>query len=231
MEGKLYGIGVGPGDPELLTCKAVRLLKKCEIIVVPESNSGMNVAFEIARKAVPEIEKKKIRKVFMPMTKDKAALKEAHEKAADSILEWLKEGDVAFLTLGDPSVYSTYWYLHKRVQGKGGHAQIVPGIPSFCAAAAALNVNLAEGREMLHIIPASYELESALQLSGTKVFMKAGGNFEKMQKLLKENKTKQTVKMIENCGMKQEKKYYSIEEIPEKAGYFSLVVIKEKQDK
>lgn len=231
MKGKLYGIGVGPGDPELMTCKAVRLLKKCEIIVIPKSNSGINVAFEVAKGAVPEIENKKVYKVNMPMTKDKVILKEAHEKGASSIMRWLEEGDVAFLTLGDPSIYSTYWYLHQKVQEMGGDAQIIPGIPSFCAAAATLNINLAEGREMLHIIPASYELESAMKLLGTKVFMKAGSNFHNMQKVIKESNIKQTVKMVENCGMEQEKKYHSIEELPEKAGYFSLLVIKEQREK
>ena len=82
--------------------------------------------------------------------------------------------DAAFLTLGDPTVYATSMYIHQRIAGMGYRTSIVSGVPSFCAAAAKLGVSLGEKQEQIHIIPASYDVEAAMQLPGTKILMKAG---------------------------------------------------------
>ena len=110
--GTLYGIGIGPGDPELLTLKAVRQIRECAVIAVPGKSPRDSVAYRIAVQAVPEIENKKLVAVDMPMTKNRAALDAFFQAGADMLEEYLRAGeDVAFLTLGDVTIYSTYLHL------------------------------------------------------------------------------------------------------------------------
>lgn len=226
MAGKLYGIGIGPGDPELLTLKAVRLIRESAVIAVPGKNKKDTVAYQITVQAVPEIDKKECLEIYYPMTKDPGQLEKCHAYAAEQIAEVLKQGkDVAFLTLGDSSVYSTYLYVHYRILEMGYDAEIISGITSFCAVAARLNIGLVEKAEPLHVIPASYQIEEALKLPGTKVLMKAGKKMADVKKLLVESGEK--VVMIENCGMPGERIYHSAKEIPEDAGYYSLIIVKE----
>lgn len=228
--GKLYGIGVGPGDSELLTLKGARLIRECDVIVVPRSGQKVNVAYTIGVGAVPEMKDKNIVEVDMPMTRDKSKLKEAHKNAADTVEGFLREGkDVAFLTLGDPAVYSTYIYVHDIILERGLEAEIVPGVTSFCAVAARLNEGLTEASEGLYILPASYEgLEEALKLKGTKVLMKSGKAMGNVKKLISEMTDKESVRMVERCGMPGERIFNSLEEIDEDASYFSVLVVKER---
>lgn len=228
--GKLYGIGVGPGDSELLTLKGARLIREADVVIVPKSGQKVNVALTIARGAVEEIEKKDIVEVDMPMTRDKSRLQEAHKNAADTVEALLKEGkNAVFLTLGDPAVYSTYIYVHNLILERGYLAEIVPGVPSFCAVAARLNEGLTEASEGLHILPASYEgIEEALKLKGTKVLMKSGKSIGDVKRLLGELNSGETVRMVEKCGMAGERIYNSIDEIDENASYFSVLIVKNR---
>ena len=153
-KGKLYGVGVGPGDPELLTVKAVRLIRECSVVAMPGKEKDKCFAYTIAKGAVPEIESKEAVLIDMPMTKDQEVREKAYRKGAEQLCEKLAEGkDVAFVCLGDISVYSTYCYLHKLVSEKGFETEMVPGITSFCAAAAVLETSLCENDEELHIVP------------------------------------------------------------------------------
>lgn len=229
MKGTLYGVGIGPGDPELLTLKAVRVIKESPVIAVPGKVKEDTVAYKIVKQAIPELDEKEFLAVDMPMTKDKEMLEKSHDAGAALVCEALDSGkNVAFLTLGDPTVYSTYLYVHKRVLERGYQAEIISGITSFCAVAAKLNIGLVEKAEPLHVIPASYQIEDALGLPGTKVLMKAGRKMGKVKEVLRE--TGSEGMMIENCGMPGEKIYHSIDEINENAGYYSLVIIKEKKN-
>lgn len=229
MSGILYGIGVGPGDPELMTLKAVRKIRECSVIAVPGRQPENSTAFQIAVKVCPEIREKELVGIHMPMTKDEKKLRESHKTGAGVLSEHLLKGeDVAFLTLGDPTVYSTYLYLHRMIREQGFTAKIINGIPSFCAAAARMDTGLAEKNQTLHIIPAAYEVENSLKLSGTKVFMKAGKNLSKLkEKLVQRNLSG---KMVENCGMRDEMLYECTEEIPQEAGYYSLIIVKEQEE-
>ena len=227
MHATFYGVGVGPGDPELLTIKAVRMINECDILAVPGRTKEDSVAYGIALAAVPGIVQKETICIHMPMTKDEKKLKESHENGAAQIIRLLEQGrSVAFLTLGDPTIYSTYLYLQKYVQEAGYETQIVSGIASFLAAGAALNTGLLEKDQQLHVIPSSYEIEKALQLTGTKVLMKAG----KKMPLVKEAVARMDadVYLVENCGMAGERICQGADEIPEDAGYYSLIIVKEK---
>lgn len=226
MNGKLYGVGVGPGDPELLTIKALRLIKEGDVIAVPGEQAKESIAYQIVKGAYPELDEKLLLPIPMPMTKDARLLEENHKRGAEIIEGYLKEGrQVVFLTLGDPTVYSTYLYVHKRIQAMGYEVEIVSGIPSFCAVAARLNMGLVEKAQPLHVIPASYQIDEALQLPGTKVLMKAGKKMKEVKEKLKAMQADAV--MIENCGMEEEQIYRTAEEIPEQAGYYSLIIVKE----
>ena len=185
MSGILYGLGVGPGDPELLTLKALRLIRENPVIAVPGNDIKASVAYQIVKGAYPKLDEKELIPVAMPMTKDRAVLEDNHNKAADAVESYLKQGkNVVFLTLGDPTIYSTYLYVHKRILERGYQAEIVSGITSFCAVAARLNMGLAEMAEPLHVIPATYkaeEMDELLKLPGTKVLMKSGKRLKKVR--------------------------------------------------
>ena len=229
MQGKLYGVGVGPGDPELLTLKAMRLIKEAPVIAVPAEEPKKSVAYQIVIQAYPQLEEKELLAVSMPMTKNKEKLEESHSAGARRIKDVLDEGkDVVFLTLGDPTVYSTYLYIHKRICAMGYETEIVSGIASFCAVSARLNQGLVEKAQPLHVIPASYQIEEALKLPGTKVLMKAGKKMKQVKEQMKI--LGEEGMMIENCGMENEKIYRSVEEIPDDAGYYSLIIVKDKED-
>lgn len=247
MSGVLYGIGVGPGDPELMTLKAVRIMEECDVIALPISDKNLEeplleqaeeekhegwlggcIAYQIAFPNVPEIKEKAILYTPMPMCKDKEKLKRMHDLSTEVILRLLKEGKkIGFLTLGDPSVYSTYLYIHNRVLKNGCQAQIVSGITSFCASAARLNIGLVENKDELHVIPASYGIEEALKLPGTKVFMKAGKKMPEVKEAVR--KSGQRLLMVENCGMENEKIYTDVDDVPDASSYYSLVIIKEEK--
>lgn len=230
MAGKLYGIGVGPGDPELLTLKAVRLIKECDVLAVPGIQKENAASYQIAVQAVPEIAGKECLAVDMPMTRDKKKLEESHTVAFKALRQALEQGkDVGFLTLGDPCIYSTYIYMHKKAVEAGYETEIVNGIPSFCAVSAKLNQGLVEKSQMLHIIPTTYGMEEGLKLSGTRVLMKAGKKLDAVKKQLLEEGKEWKAAMIENCGMKEERIYCSMEEIPEQAGYYTLMIVKEQE--
>lgn len=227
MKAKLYGIGVGPGDPELLTLKALRVIRESDVIALPGEVPMDTVAYKIVVQAYPELAEKELLAVHMPMTKDPVKLEESHSQGAEVIANLLDQGkQVAFLTLGDPTVYSTYIYVHKRVEEAGYPVEIISGITSFCAVAAKLNIGLVEKAEPLHVVPASYQIEDSLKLPGTKVLMKAGKQMGNVKKMLIENDEEAV--MIQNCGMSGEKIYRSVDEIPEDAGYYSLIIVKEK---
>ncbi|MCI6888331.1 MAG: precorrin-2 C(20)-methyltransferase [Lachnospiraceae bacterium] len=226
MTGILYGISVGPGDPELMTLKAVRRIRECDILVVPAEDYQESVAYKIALGAVEELREKQVVGVSMPMTRDPKILAEHHRRAADRIEAWLEEGrNVGFLTLGDVTVYSTYIYVHKLVAADGYRTELISGVPSFCAAAARLGIGLAEQKESLHVIPASGGIEEALELPGTRVFMKAGKQLGAVKQQLKASEAE--VWMVENCGMPGERIFRSADAIDENAGYYSLLIAKE----
>lgn len=231
MKGKLYGVGVGPGDPELLTLKALRLIRENPVIAVPGEDIQASVAYQIVKGAYEALDEKTLLPVAMPMTKDPAVLEANHEKAAGDVEAYLKQGkNVVFLTLGDPTVYSTYLYVHKRILARGYEAEIVSGITSFCAVAARLNMGLVERDEPLHVIPATYQadgMEQVLKLPGTKVLMKTGRKMAQVRESIQ--KSGQQAVMIENCGMPGERIFEGAENIPEKSGYYSLIIVKGEQ--
>lgn len=224
MKGILYGVGVGPGDKKLLTLQAVETLKNADLIAVPDTG-GEKTALKIIEEYIAE---KELIYCSLPMTRDAELLRQSHEKCADDICALLDKGlNIAFITLGDPTVYSTYMYIHRIVAKKGYQTEIVNGIPSFCAAAGRLGISLCDGKEALHIIPASYEgNDGLLRLKGNKVLMKSGKSIFKIKEKLAQHRLLANAKMVECCYMENEKIYDSLQDMDEESSYFSVIIVK-----
>ena len=149
--------------------------------------------------------------------------------AVKSLAALMDQGKtVAFLTLGDVTVYSTYGYVHQKLLDLGYESVLVNGIPSFCAAAAKLGISLGEKAEAIHILPGSYPVKEGLKLPGTKILMKSGKKIGDVKQELLERKL--PTWMVENCGMDGERLVRSAEEIPEDAGYYSLIIAKDGEE-
>lgn len=222
MNGTLYGLGVGPGDPELMTLKAIRILTEQNYVAVPSEKPLESVAYQIALAAYPKLAEKEIISLSMPMSHNRDKLKQYHQRAAEKIESYLRLGkSVVFLTLGDPTVYSTFGYVEKIVASHGFSTQFVSGVPSFCAAAAKLNLPLSLWNEGIHIIPGIHNI-SKLPESGTCIIMKSGKKLSLVKQMLLD--VHREALMIENCGMENEKVYHHLNEFPESSGYFSLII-------
>jgi len=226
-KGKFIGIGVGPGDPELLTLKAVRIIENTMVLAVPKTKDNKNVALDIVAKAI-NISNKEILYLDFPMVKNKSILEAAHLKNASEISEILDKGvDVAFLTLGDVSIYSTFSYVHSIVEKLGYDTEICAGVPSFCAVAAKLKISLTSMKKPLHIIPAVHgDVTKSFLLEGTKVFMKAGGSVKAIAQTAKEKGA--SAFGICDCGMDSERLITDFQS--DEFGYFTTVVVKEGEE-
>lgn len=164
------------------------------------------------------------------MTKDRKILEKNYQKVSEEIIKKLDEGkNVAYLTLGDPTVYSTYIYIQRIVKSVDMMQRLLMEISIICAVAAKLGDSLADRSEQLHIIPSNYDIKEALKLPGNKILMKAASKLSDVKKVLKEQG--QEAWMIENCGMEEEKIYHGVEEMPEKATYYTTLLVKEEIDK
>ena len=228
--GILYGIGVGPGEPELMTLKALRIIRSCDVIVLPAASKEACYAYKIAYEVCPEIEEKILLCMPFPMIQDEEELELAHEKNYHAIEDYLCEGkNVGMLTIGDPSVYSTYLYMHHRAVKAGFQSVMISGVPSFCASACRLGISLGEKNEEIHIIPASYSIEEALKYSGTCIYMKSGRHLKELLAGLREQQEKGRrlrAYGVANCGMENEQVYQGLDELERAEGYLVTVIVK-----
>ena len=226
MTGKVYCVGVGPGDPELMTFKAARTIREADVVAVPAARPEESLAYRIAAQVVPELAEKEILPIDMPMVMDRQRLAESHRAGAAAIAKLLDTGQtVAFITIGDPTVYCTFAYLQEILEGQGYEVGFVSGIPSFCAAAARMNVQIVKWNEPLHIIPASHRTDAVLDQPGTYVLMKSASHMREVKETLRASGRE--VWMVENCGLPGERVCRSVDEIPDDAGYFSLIIARE----
>lgn len=230
MRGKLYSVGIGPGDPELMTLKSVRLLKECDVVALPKGDTDVMTAKNIVSHVV-NLDQKEQLIIYMPMTKDIKAMDRAHREGADAIERLLDAGKtVVFITLGCPTVYATCIYVHKLVLKDGYDAELVAGVTSICAVAAKLNTSLCERSEPLIVLPGSYK-ESAVFLDGpgNKVLMKSGSEIARVREKLRAKGLIKNAGMVERCGLPGERVYRDLEEIDPLSSYFSVILVKEKE--
>ena len=227
--GRFYGVGVGPGDPGLMTLGAAEVIRACPVLAVPVSGGETILAREIARQAVPEAAEKELLRLDFPMVRDKDRLRQSHDAAAAQVMAVLDAGkDVAMLNLGDPSLYATYSPIQERVLAAGRYEVItIPGVPSFCAVAARLNRSLTKPHLPVHIIPGGYPgVEEALAAPGTKVLMKAGKEAARIHALLKGRPY--TAQMVTACGLPAEEVWEDLSQVEGAKSYFSTILIREE---
>ena len=229
MNGVFYGIGVGPGDPELLTVKAIRAMENVDVLIAPktEKKEG-SVALSIAR---PYLKKdvKIVYQVF-PMVKGFAENSaDAWEANKQEILALLREGkNVAFLTLGDPMFFSTYIYVFRLLEHEDIEIQTIPGIPAFAAIGSQMGYPIVEGDDVLSIIPATAapeKVEKAVQAADNVVLMKVYKNFGEVTDMLSRNKMAKQAVLVSRAGLPDERVINDIEaHKEEKLNYLSTIL-------
>jgi precorrin-2/cobalt-factor-2 C20-methyltransferase len=223
--GILYGIGVGPGDPELITLKGLRLLRNCPVLAYPAPEAGDSLARQIAAPHLPgsQIEIP----IRMPLLVDRFPAQEVYTKAAADIADHLGAGrDVAVLCLGDPFFYGSFMYLFARLAA-AHRVVVVPGVTSVSAGAAALGQPLVGRNETLAVIPASLpdsELERRIGDADAIVFVKLGRHFARLRALLGRMGLAVTARYIEHASMPSEQAPALADVDPAAVPYFSLVI-------
>ncbi len=230
-KGTLYGIGVGPGDPELLTMKAVRVLGEVDVVFAAASTKNdYSTAFAIAEPHMKE--GVRVETLGFPMTKDQDELEKAWKLNAEVVAAVLNRGEnAAFLTLGDPLTYSTYGYLQRTLLSIDGtiKLQAIPGITSFHAAASKIGLVLTESKESLLItsgVADPDKLEAQLDVADNAVILKAYKNFEDIRGTLDKLRLADKTVLVSRLGMDGETILMDIKDAPKTPHYFSLALVK-----
>lgn len=227
MKGILIGIGVGPGDPELMTLKAVRAIEQADVLAIPVADSGeKSVAFSIV-KEVCNIDGKIVLPISFSMSRVKAERLQSRERAVKNVRKQLNFGKtVAMIALGDIGIYSTFMYVKKELE-KEFLVKMIPGIPSFCAGASQALISVVEGRESFVVMPSfteSEQLAQALNGYDTVIIMKAGRKMKEIYKMLSEKKCLSSTTVIADCGLSSE--YIGSIDMNREYGYFTTLIIK-----
>lgn len=250
MTGKLYVVGIGPGDPELMTLKAVRILRRVQCIFVPKGREeGSSLALSIVRKELA-LDGKEIVEAYFPMQKTvrgsefrvqgstvEENLNEKWNQTVEKVLDRIDMGiDAAFITIGDPGIYSTFFYLSDRLLGRKPDLaiEIVPGVSSINAAAARAGVYLGLGNERIAVLPANYldSLEETLEKFDTVVLMKVNKVFETVRDTLIKMNLAANAVSVARAGMDDERVYQDIRKIGEEdLSYFSLMIVRKNEPK
>ena len=190
---ELVGIGVGPGDPELLTVKAVRAIQNADVIMCPASREDRpSIALSIVSELIDKSRNQEIVKLVFPMTKDKDVLEATWKKNARIMADKVLSGkNVVYLTVGDPYLYSTWIYMHRDIEENHPdiRQRVIPGIVSIFTFASKVGISIAEGAEKVSIIPSCYDLSSVKEIaknSETLIFLKDGRYFDHVIDVLRE---------------------------------------------
>lgn len=240
---KLFCVGCGPGDPELLTIKALNLIKEADVIFVPTSKSDKpSIALSIVAKYINK--STKIINLVFPMIKDKNSLKEYWKKNTSEISEMVRTGKkTLYLTVGDPSLYSTWIYIHRELKNnhKDIEIEIIPGITSIFAFAAESKISLVEGDEHLSVVPACYDLnkvKNTVKSSDTIVFLKDGRYFDNVINMLSETGFSEESQIAIAQDVSTKENILEIKQLKDLKGkkqpsqtYFSIMVVKRNDRK
>ena len=235
MTGILYGIGVGPGDPDLITMKAVKLLKTVDVIFTASSTKNdFSLAMEIAQPYLPD--SVEVQSLSFPMTTDKSVANRAWEQNAAVIAEQVKAGKrVAFLTLGDPLTYSTFGYVLQKIQKLHTEVpvQTVPGITSYQAAASRINRVLVEAEESLLLTSGAFGGENVRKVNGSVenvVLLKAYKNVGDITDALDEAGMINNSAAVSKCGREGEAITHDIRGLSSKdPDYWTLILAKKAE--
>jgi len=231
--GCLYGVGVGPGDPELLTLKAVRVLQQAPVVIAPRKTSrDQSYAYSIVSHLVDE-DRQEVLPLVFPMKKDLGILRAYWKEACDAIFQRLASGkDCAFLTEGDPLLFGTFIYIFDMLKelNPGVKIEIVPGISSINASAACTQTPLASGDDRLAVLPATYEgakLRATLLDFDTVVLLKVHSVFDQVLDILEELDLARTSVYIKRVSSPSEEIVRDISKLRgQKLDYLSLLIVR-----
>ncbi|MEJ5300432.1 MAG: precorrin-2 C(20)-methyltransferase [Thermodesulforhabdaceae bacterium] len=233
--GTLYGIGVGPGDPELLTVKAVRILQKVSyIFAASSSKNDYSVALEAVKSYLSP--QANVYSLPFPMTYDQQELEKAWHDNCKPMIELLARGeDVAFITIGDPLVYSTYIYIMRTIRSLYPDVpiQTIPGITSFQAAASFCNVPVVEGEESMAVVSGARgaaHLDKTLECCDTVVLLKVYRQMPEIIKTLEEKSLHASIFYVSRCGLPDQEIFCELGELKgRKPHYLSLMIVKKNK--
>ena len=239
MVGKLIGIGVGPGDPELITVKAAKALKTVNVICVPKAHADKpSMALGMIKDILDERESPpEVLKLVFPMTKDELGLKKSWAKNAGIIADKVKKGStLAFITVGDPMFYSTFIYLCQSMKEEYPEIEleIIPGVTSLTACAASSKIALAEKEEVVTIIPSDLDpklIEETAKHADTLILMKCAHRLKDVAPILERAgfAKNSTIALVRRCTMPEEKvivgKLGDIQNWDIGPDYFSMALI------
>jgi precorrin-2/cobalt-factor-2 C20-methyltransferase len=237
--GTLYGIGIGPGDPELITVKGARILAGCRHVFVPKATmAAESVALSIIHRYLkPD---SRIYEIVFPMTSNREELSQRWAESAQEIITVLQGGeDACFLTLGDPFLYSTYIYLLRELRARLPDMEVitVPGVTAFSAAAALTEFPIGEAKEPVTVIPTADDLEyvrRSLTTRGTIVLMKIGKRLGEILRLLEDAGVIDESVLVSHAGMEHQRVETNLRSLrgegPE-AGYLSIILVHTKGNK
>jgi precorrin-2/cobalt-factor-2 C20-methyltransferase len=226
MIGRLYGLGVGPGDPELLTLKALRILRDCFVIAYPQPDDGPSFARSIA---APYLTAEQLEiPIIIPMDVSRDPAQLVYKQAAETIAHHLDAGsDVAVLCEGDPFFYGSFMYLYRHLAGRYPY-EIVPGVSSLMASSAALGRPLAARNDILTVIPGPLpdtEMRARIEASDAAAIMKLGRHFPRVRALLRQLGLEQQSGYCERISSENQKVTPLSEANFETAPYFSMILI------
>lgn len=231
--GKLYGIGIGPGDPKLLTLRAKEIIDQVDIIFFPKAKEeGTSRARSIIEEMTSTT--KEFEELTFPMTRDEKVLRRYWKRAAERVAKAVEKGkQVAFVTMGDPFIYSTYIYLLKTLRQDFPNIEVetIPGISAFNAAASRAQVPLVQGDERLAILPITKDLRGlreAFEKFDTVVLMKVGSKLDKVMALLRELDLLKSSVLISRVGYPEERmtRNFSSLKNRKREGYLSVMIVK-----
>ena len=238
MSGTLYIIGTGPGDPQLLTLKAVHIVENCPVIIAPHgSKKGGSTALAIIEEVV-SVAGKTVIQIHFPMKKIRNGHEPAPEilaawrHAAEQTLHYLDQGlNVCFPTLGDPAIYSTGYYLYETICGIRDEVKVefVPGVPAMSSCSAALASPICLGDEMVAVIPATFSddrLRDVLERFDTIVLMKVHRVMNRIVELLKSADLVDRAVLVEKAGTAGQRTCMRIDQLEEAPHYYSTIIVR-----
>lgn len=226
MTGILYGLGLGPGDPELLTLKAHRILSTVPVVAYPAPDTGPSFARQIA---APYLSFHQVEvPIVVPMRVERFPAQEIYDEAAGTLARHLDSGlDVAVLCEGDPFFYGSFMYLFERLSGRFA-TEIVPGVSSMMASAAALGRPLAARNDVLSVVPGPLEdtvMEARIAAAGAVAIIKVGRHFSRIRALIERMGLTAQAGYVERVSL-AEQRILPLGDVPEDvAPYFSMILI------
>ncbi|MFY9638930.1 MAG: precorrin-2 C(20)-methyltransferase [Methanobacterium sp.] len=228
-KGKLFGIGVGPGDTDLLTIKAAKILRNVDVVCSPRSSESKNsLALSIVQPVLNErVDNYEILDPLFPMVEDKLTLNRYWDQAAASISKKLNNGkDVAFITLGDPTIYSKFSYVAKRLIELSFEIVVIPGVTSFTGCAAAAGISLGEKDEIVVIVPkVDDRLAQIMEYGDTFVIMKTSRHSKALEEIVSKDNRAKSIISVQNCSMQNENVF---EGFSKDKKYLSTTIVKFK---